>query len=216
MKRKTKLLIIAFFSFMYFSCKKEKLINEQGNLVPKTVIEDNNLPAITVNGIRLHSEAWGHPHNNLIVVIHGGPGGDYREMLNCKDLAEQGFRVIFYDQRGSGLSQRLSKSKYVDNGVSTLDTFYNELRGVINHYKKYSDQKVFLLGHSWGAMLATGFTGKYPELVDGLISSEPGGLIWEDVIEYIKESRDFNLFSETSNNATYPVYISKTRPSCST
>ena len=117
----------------------------------------------------LHSEAFGHPDSTMIVCIHGGPGGDYRYLLNCKDLTDHGYRVIFYDQRGSGLSQRFPKEYYTELGSGALDLLYDELSGVIAHYRTSLNQKVFLIGHSWGAMLATAYAGKHPDAIQGLV-----------------------------------------------
>ncbi|MBX3255698.1 MAG: alpha/beta hydrolase [Chitinophagaceae bacterium] len=192
------------FSVFSFSCTKERYINEPGNLVPKTVMEDATLPAISVNGANLHSEAFGPKDSTLIICIHGGPGGDYRYMLNCKTLATKGYRVVFYDQRGAGLSQRFPKSWYKSQGSDAINKiFYDELKGVIAHYRTTASQKVILLGQSWGAILATGYTGKYPTEINGLIVAEPGGLKWDDVVDYVAESRSFKLWSETLNDATY-------------
>lgn len=199
-----KILIIGLIAMFFISCAKEQLITEPGKLVPMTVDEDPALPAITVNGAMLHAEAYGHPDSTLVVVIHGGPGGDYRSLLNCTDLANEGFRVIFYDQRGSGLSQRFPYSSYVDKGLGALDLMYDDLSGVIAHYRKSPDQKVFLLGHSWGGMLATAYAGKYPEAVQGLVVCEPGGLKYNDILDYIAASRDFKLLEETMNDGIYP------------
>lgn len=184
----------------FTSCKKERFMNEPGNLVPKTVDQDPTLPAIAVNGAMLHSEAYGPADSTLIIAIHGGPGADYRYLLNCKDLADAGYRVAFYDQRGSGLSQRFSKERYTNR---PMDLIYDELSGVIAHYRTRPAQKVVLLGHSWGAILATGYTGRYPGKVQGLILCEPGGLTWADITQYVKESRSFNFFGELLNDATY-------------
>ncbi|MFV0604410.1 MAG: alpha/beta fold hydrolase [Niabella sp.] len=179
-------------------------ISDPGNLVPKTVDQDASLPAITINGAKLHSEAFGPVGGTLIICIHGGPGADYRYMLNCKTLATKGYRVVFYDQRGAGLSQRFPKSWYMSQGVDAINKiFYDELKGVITHYKTSSTQKVILLGQSWGAMLATGYAGKYPNDIAGLIVAEPGGLKWNDVVDYISKSRSFGLWSEALNDATY-------------
>jgi proline iminopeptidase len=167
------------------------------------VDQDLSLPSITVNGAMLHSEAFGHPDSTMIVCIHGGPGSDYRYLLNCKDLVDHGYRVIFYDQRGSGLSQRFSKDYYTDLGTGALDVLYDELSGVIDHYRTSPDQKVFLIGHSWGAMLATAYTGRHPDAIQALVVCEPGGLKWDDVKEFVSESRSFGLFGEILNNATY-------------
>ena len=203
MKSKRKILMLALTALLFFSCEKERLINEPGNLVPRTVDQDPGLPSITVNGAMLHSEAFGHPDSTIIVCIHGGPGGDYRYMLNCKDLADYGYRVVFYDQRGSGLSQRFPKSSYTSLGMGALDLIYDELSGVIAHYRTNPNQKVFLLGHSWGAMLATAYAGKYPNAIQGLAIREPGGLKWDDVMEFVNKSRSFSMTGELSNDATY-------------
>lgn len=186
------------------SCTKERCIDEPGFLVPKTVDQDATLPSISVNGALLHSQAFGPEDSTLIICIHGGPGGDYRYMLNCKTLATKGYRIVFYDQRGAGLSQRFPRSWYLSQGNVGMDKiFYDELKGVIAHYKTSATQKIILLGQSWGAMLATAYAGKYPNEIHGLIVAEPGGLKWDDVVDYISKSRSFKLWGEALNDATY-------------
>lgn len=198
-----KLFLAVLAALALTSCTKERMLNEPGNLVPKTVDQDPSLPSIYVNGVQLHADAYGHPDSTIIVCLHGGPGGDFRNMLNCSDLASYGYRVVFYDQRGSGLSQRFPKKFYTSRDLTAIDLMYDDLTAVIAHYRKRPDQKVILLGHSWGAMLATGYTGRYPNAVQGLIVAEPGGLKWNDVEDYVKESLSFDLWSEMLNNATY-------------
>lgn len=192
--------IIVFLSSQFFiiGCTKEKFIYDEGNLVPKTVDHDPTLPSVSINGTQLHAEAFGDPDSTLIVVLHGGPGADYRSLLKCKDFANRGYRVIFYDQRGSGLSKRYSKEIY------SLQIMYDDLTSIIEHYKKSSKQKVFLLGHSWGAILATGYINKYPDFINGVILAEPGGLVYEDILAYLKRSRNVNPASELANDVTYP------------
>ena len=201
--KKIHFIIPALAATMVFSCTKERTINQPGNLVPRTVENDASLSSITVNGVKLHSEAFGHPDSTMIVCLHGGPGGDYRYMLNAKELADNGYRVVFYDQRGSGLSQRLPKKSYTAQGMSALDQIYEELSGVIAYYRKSSNQKVVLLGSSWGGILATAYASKHPAAINGIIVLEPGGLQWNDIEHYIKESRSFSLWSELLNDATY-------------
>jgi len=191
-------LAAAYLILLLFSaCTKQRTIHEEGNLVPKTAEYDPAVPAIRVNGTILHSEAFGHPDSALIVVLHGGPGSDYRYLLNCRAFAGQGYRVVFYDQRGSGLSKRHEKQEF------SIQLMLDDLAAVIAYYKTNPAQKVFLLGHSWGAMLATAYINQYPSAIDGVILGEPGGFKWPDVKAYVERAREIRITSELLNDLTY-------------
>lgn len=204
---KTKLsicVIFALFTLLFCGCEKEKFIEADGNLVPKTVDQDASLPSIYINGAKLHAQVFGPVDSTLIICIHGGPGANFKYLLNCKSLADKGFRVVFYDQRGSGLSERFNKEWYLNLGENAIEeTFYKDLKGIIDHYKTQPTQKVVLLTHSWGSMFATGYVGKYPADVQGLILAEPGGLNWSDIITYLSASRSQKIWTEAFNDATY-------------
>lgn len=196
--RKCLVLAIVISAVLITGCTKGKLISEEGNLVPETVEFDPSLPAVSINGTLLHAEAFGEPDSAILIVLHGGPGADYRSLLNCKAFAGQGYRVIFYDQRGSGLSKRHPENSY------SLQLMYDDLSGIIDHYRRSPNQKVFLLGHSWGAILATGFINKYPAAINGVILAEPGGLVYDDIQAYLKRARDISILSELFNDVSYP------------
>lgn len=106
------------------------------------------------------------------MVLHGGPGVDYRSLLPLQALGADGYRVVFWDQRGAGLSKRHDAASY------TMDGYLEDLRLVIEHYTVTPGQPLVLIGHSWGAMYATWFIdehGDYGGRVRGAVLSEPGG-----------------------------------------
>jgi len=185
-------------SSFLIGCEKEYKISEPGNLVPKTVDQDPSLPAISINGTRLHSETFGDPANPMLVFLHGGPGGDYRNGLNVKQLANDGYYVVFYDQRGSGLSKRHDKNSY------SIQLVLDDLTAVIKHYRTSANQKVFLFGHSWGAMVAAAYINSYPTGMNGAIFAEAGGFSKKLLDEYSEASRKLSLFSEPTNDVLYP------------
>ncbi|MCB0110096.1 MAG: alpha/beta hydrolase, partial [Caldilineaceae bacterium] len=114
-----------------------------------------------------HAETFGDPQKPTVVVVHGGPGGDYGYLLNLHQLADE-YHVVFYDQRGAGLSPR------VDAAELSLASSIADLHRIVTHYGQ--GEPVHLVGHSWGAMLAAGYLGQYPELVTKAVLAEPGEL----------------------------------------
>ncbi|HTJ21502.1 MAG TPA: alpha/beta hydrolase [Gemmatimonadaceae bacterium] len=155
------------------ACDNTMSPGEPGNLVPRTVAEDDNLPAIEMNGARFHAETFGNPANPVIVFLHGGPGGDYRSLLrlaerrNGYSLADEYF-LVYWDQRGSGLSQRQNK------GFLTTAIYVNDLNTLIDRYSP--GRRVFLIGESWGGMFATRYINQYPQRVRGAVLIESGPL----------------------------------------
>ena len=135
--------------------------------LPQTVDQDRTLPAVELAGYRFHAEAFGDAGKPVLIVLHGGPGADYRYLLPLKALADS-HRVVFYDQRGTGLSPRVPAHSI------TLDSFVTDLDAFVDHYGR--GRPVHLLGHSWGAMLASAYAGAHPQKVASLVLAEPAFL----------------------------------------
>lgn len=197
MKSNVFLLAMTISGLFFVGCKKESYINEPGNLVHKTVDQDPSIPSISVNGTQLHAETFGNKDSAMVIFLHGGPGADYRNGLNVKQLANNGYYVVFYDQRGSGLSKRHNRDSY------TIQLMLDDLTAVINHYRTSPTQKVFLFGHSWGAMLTAAYVNAYPTRVNGAIFAEAGGFNKKLLDDYGSASRKLQLFSEATNDVLY-------------
>ena len=191
-------MALVLLALSFSGCQEPDLEPGQpGLLVPRTVDQDPSLPQLSVNGTTLHAETFGNQNDPMLIVLHGGPGGDYRSMLNCQEFSQHGYFVIFYDQRGSGLSQRHDVDTY------SIDVMIADLHAIIQHYRKSADQKTFLLGLSWGAMLATAYIDRYPATITGAILAEPGGFAWTDAKEYILRTLKSPLLSEELNDVFY-------------
>ncbi|SPF80790.1 alpha/beta fold hydrolase [Pseudoprimorskyibacter insulae] len=133
--------------------------------VPPTVSNDKTLPRRSVDGIALHLTTSGAAEAPPIIVLHGGPGGDHRSLLPLSALSGT-HHVLFYDQRGAGLSERVPAERL------TLQGYMEELDALASSF----DQPVTLIGHSWGAMLAHAYLGAHPEKVASAVLIEPGFL----------------------------------------
>lgn len=135
--------------------------------VLQTTALDRNLPSLSIDGYRFHLEMHGSADRPVVVVLHGGPGLDYRSLLSLRALASD-YRVVFYDQRGSGLSPRVAEAEL------TLARFVADLDAIGRAVSP--SEPVRLIGHSWGAMLATAYLAQHPHRVSHAVLAEPGFL----------------------------------------
>ncbi|MCK5705957.1 MAG: hypothetical protein KAI29_32630, partial [Cyclobacteriaceae bacterium] len=99
----TVLSLVALFTFFYMYTSGKWHVAE-------TVAQDSTISHITIDDIVFHAETHGSDTSKTIIVIHGGPGQDYRYLLPLKELSNE-YRVVFYDQRGTGLSPRVDASE---------------------------------------------------------------------------------------------------------
>jgi proline iminopeptidase len=110
------------------------------------------------NGVKLFYKTVGE--GEPLVIVHGGPGFDHIHTLPFSVLADD-YKVIFYDQRATGNS-----SGNVDAASITVDNFIEDLEGLRKHLRL---EKMHVIGHSWGAVLAAHYAVKYPQNLKTLI-----------------------------------------------
>jgi len=115
------------------------------------------------DGVRLWYEERGK--GTPIIVIHGGPGMDHATLAADLGPLEKHHRVIYYDQRGGGLST-LPK----DEKALTIDDHVRDLEAL---RKQLGLEKVTLLAHSFGPAIAAQYAIHYPERVDRMIFLGP-------------------------------------------
>jgi proline iminopeptidase len=121
---------------------------------------------VDVGGAELFVEEEGE--GMPLVLLNGGPGGTHHYFHPWFARAAGFSRVIYYDQRGCGLSDfEPGEHGYsVEQAADDLEAM-REALGI---------QKWVVLGYSYGGFLAQLYTTKYPGSVSGLIllGASPG------------------------------------------
>jgi proline iminopeptidase len=131
--------------------------------------------------IRLHRFAHGAGRN--VLMIHGGPGFPVRSPLpGFEPLAER-YQFHYYDQRGCGKStrpiDRFASSNFYEN-VKTLDQALGlgaQVADIERIRRILGDEQLILVGHSFGAFLATLYAAEFPERVRAMILVGPADLL---------------------------------------
>lgn len=67
-------------------------------------------------GVRLHAREWGRPHGPEIVFIHGWSQCDLCWTKQTSSLLADEFRMVTFDLRGHGLSDKPSGSEHYTDG----------------------------------------------------------------------------------------------------
>lgn len=133
---------------------------------------------IDVNDVTFFCRTMGE--GDPLVVVHGGPGLSQDYLLPGLERLAKNHFVIFYDQRGGGKS--LGGVKDETLSVETLVQDLENLR------KTLGLEKMSLLGHSWGTIIAARYAIAHPEFVQKLILSNATPFSSEGVNLFYKES----------------------------
>ena len=99
-----------------------------------------------------------------IVLVHGGPGGTHRDLLDALELANER-TVILYDQLDSGRSDQPN-----DPANWKIDRFVNELEAI---RIALGIAKWHVFGHSWGGTVALEYGARRPASLAGLVLASP-------------------------------------------
>ena len=110
----------------------------------------------------LHYKTFGK--GKPILIINGGPGMNSEGFASlAKELSKNNLAII-YDQRGTGAS----KIDTISVETMTMELMLEDIESLRKHLNL---EKWTVLGHSFGGMLASYYTSKYPEKVTSLILS---------------------------------------------
>ncbi len=142
------------------------ITDAQGNPLPGSIAV---LEKVSLNG----SEQWvsirGKDANNpVLLFLAGGPGGSQlataRFALNG---LEEHFVVVNWEQPGAGRSfdavkrAALTPERYIEDAYTLVERLH----------QRFGEEKVYVLGESWGSALGIMLVQRYPELFHAFIGT---------------------------------------------
>ena len=125
------------------------------------------IPINTPKGMfRVWTKRVGNNPKIKVLLLHGGPGAthEYYEAFDSY-LPKEGIEFYYYDQLGSAYSDQPK-----DDSLWDLPRFVEEVEQVRTALGLTRDN-FYLLGHSWGGMLAMEYALKYQQNLKGLVIS---------------------------------------------
>jgi proline iminopeptidase len=118
---------------------------------------------LIVDGVRLWYCVAGNgaPGAPPVVFLHGGPGqGSYHFAALSGPTLEPSLRLVYFDQRGSGRSERPWTGDY------SLPTLIEDIEAL---RRALGVSQIALVAHSFGSALALEYAAKYPERVSRIV-----------------------------------------------
>ena len=125
------------------------------------------IPITTPKGkFNVWTKRFGNNPKIKLLLLNGGPGATH-EYFECLEsfLPQEGIEFIYYDQLGCGNSDNPK-----DTALWSLPRYVEEVEQVRQALHLDKDN-FYLLGHSWGGILAAEYAFKYQQHLKGLIIS---------------------------------------------
>ncbi len=191
--KKLNILIYLFLTLMVYAQKKEHKQTEQ-------VDTEFFIP---IEKTRLYTRVVGNPDKPIIITLHGGPGAFNVDHEFFRDVFEEDYLMVYFDQRGSGKSD-----EWRDKSMLTTDQFVKDLDRVVETIKrKYPNKKINLLGSSWGGMYGYLYLIKHQEKINAFISNSGSANIQHNSLALIKHEKQ--LANKLLKETTDPIKINR-------
>lgn len=100
--------------------------------------------------------------NPILLFLHGGPGvSDRHWVLKYQSSLADVCTMVCWDQRGSGLSYDGKRAK---TETMTVDLMVEDAAELVEYLcGRFHQEKLCIVGHSWGSVLGTLLASRHPE-----------------------------------------------------
>lgn len=195
------------FLFSGLTAHTPPILNEQGKQLEGSIAE---LTQVTINGRKEWISIRGNnTENPVLLFLAGGPGGTQMAAVR-HDLVEleQYFVVVNWEQPGSGKSysvapKEMTPSVYIEDGLA--------LTGYLQ--ERFGQEKIYLVGESWGSALAIFLAAEQPEAYHAIIGTgqmvdflETELLDYDKAMEIATERGDTDKINKLTANGRPPYY----------
>jgi len=157
-------LLIISFALLIFSCGGSSNSDSKSDDNTSEKALNTSDETVVINGVEHYIKKIGE--GEPLLVLHGGPGLFHDYLTPHFNKLAAKYQVIFYDQRGSGKTHFPS-----DTSSITINNFVEDLEEIRKHLGL---EKLNLVGHSWGGILAVNYGKKYPDNLAKLMLVAPG------------------------------------------
>lgn len=167
-----KIALLVLSTLTLLSCKKEEISSTTSEYFAQSSdsIQNGGVKVIPITTPKGTFNVWtkriGNNPKIKVLLLNGGPGATH-EYFECFEnyLPAEGIEFIYYDQLGCGNSDNPN-----DTAMWDLGRYVEEVEQV-RKALHLDNTNFYLLGHSWGGILAMEYALKYQDQMKGLIIS---------------------------------------------
>ncbi|HHW47474.1 MAG TPA: alpha/beta hydrolase [Clostridiaceae bacterium] len=184
------------------------IVDGNGNKPENSIAE---LKKLELNGRKqwISLRGW-NKDAPVLLFLAGGPGGTQMAAVR-HELAEleKHFVVVNWDQPGSGKSYYAEKTENI-----TAETYIQDGYALTEYLKeRFSQEKIYLMGESWGSALGIFLVNKYPESYHAFIGTgqmvafaDTERMDYEKALEIAKSKGNTTVTKRLIANGKPPYY----------
>ncbi|KAK2945901.1 putative alpha/beta hydrolase [Blattamonas nauphoetae] len=157
------LIVVGLFCWLFATSPGvlPPLVDEHGVIIPNQISERVSVP---IGGMNQVLFLRGYDKTNpILLYLHGGPGSPTLPFMPASGPIleyEKSFTVCYWDQRGAGASRNGTKEELQFN-MTRMIADAHEVTSYLK--KRFGQEKILLVGHSWGSLLGVKVIRQNPE-----------------------------------------------------
>ena len=179
-------LLSFLFCVLFSSCKQDSLPSlKDYHAIVDSGVQSGGVKMIPIETpigkFNVWTKRFGNNPKIKVLLLHGGPGGTHEFFESFESFfPQEGIEFYEYDQLGSYFSDQPK-----DSSLWVTERFVEEVEQVRKALGLNKDN-FYLLGHSWGGILAMEYALKYQDNLKGLVISN----MMSDAVAYGKYAQD--------------------------